>query len=182
MPDSYPKPHCSFWQTCFPQIRLKPHHFIKIVVELVTMPDIIPDSEIKSLLEEDKPLPDNWRVTIKLRRKRGHYERQLNVTGEDGTKFHLIVRKSMRNEFDFSVILAAQLPNSNRIFRLRRYNGLSHEHTNRIEHEVFYDFHIHYATQRYQELGMNEDSYAARTDRYENYGGLSAAQSKMGIS
>lgn len=129
------------------------------------MSDIILDSEIKSLLEEEKPLPDNWRVAIKLRKKRGHYERQFSVTGKNGTVFHLIARKSMRNEFDFSVSLAAQLPNSNRIFGLRRYNGLSHEHTNRIEHEVFYDFHIHYATKRYQEFGMSEDSFAVRTDR-----------------
>ena len=142
------------------------------------MSDIILDSEINSLLEEEKPLPNNWRVAIKLRKKRGHYERQLSVTSENGTIFHLIVRKSMKNEFDFSVIVAAQLPNSNRIFRLRRYNGLSHEHTNRIEGEVFYDFHIHYATQRYQKLGMNEDSYAGRTDRYGDYeGALSCAVS-----
>jgi len=140
------------------------------------MSDIILDSEVKSLLEEGKLLPVNWRGAIKLRAKRGHYERQLIVIGENGTKFHLIVRKSMKNEFDFSVILAAQLPNSNRIFRIRRYNGLSHEHTNRIEREVFYDFHIHYATQRYQEFGMNEDSFAARTDRYGDYeGALSCA-------
>jgi hypothetical protein len=43
---------------------------------------------------------------------------------------------------------------------LRRHNGKSHEHTNQIEAGAFYDFHIHRATERYQELGMREDAYA----------------------
>ncbi len=77
----------------------------------------------------------------------------------------------MCNELDFSVILAVQRPQSNRFFRLRRYNGLSHEHTNRIERETFYDYHIHHATERYQEIGMHEDSFATPTDRYANYEG-----------
>lgn len=77
----------------------------------------------------------------------------------------------MSNEFDFSVIIAVQLHNSNRIFRLRRYNGLSHIHTNRIECETFYDYHIHIATERYQELGMREESYAIPTDRYLSFEG-----------
>ena len=52
------------------------------------------------------------------------------------------------------------------MFRLRRQNGRSHEHTNQIEDETFYDFHIHIATERYQELGAREDAYARPTDRY----------------
>ena len=54
------------------------------------------------------------------------------------------------------------------MLRLRRYNGKSHEHTNKIESETFYDFHIHSATERYQDLGMREDSFALPTDRYSN--------------
>ncbi|MCY4661719.1 MAG: hypothetical protein OXF93_18215 [Acidobacteria bacterium] len=57
-------------------------------------------------------------------------------------------------------------PQSTQVFRLRRYNGRSHQHTNQIEDEVFYDFHIHFATERYQELGAREDAYALPTDRY----------------
>ena len=43
------------------------------------------------------------------------------------------------------------------------------EHTNRIERQTFYDFHIHMATERYQQLGNRdprEDAYAEVTDRY----------------
>lgn len=56
------------------------------------------------------------------------------------------------------------------MFRLRRYNGKSHVHTNRIEKEKsFYDFHIHEATELYQQHGMREDAFARPTQRYNDY-------------
>ena len=81
----------------------------------------------------------------------------------------MIVRQSSNNPLDFSVILAVRVEQSNRLFRLRRYNGKSHEHRNLIENEVFYDFHIHTATARYQGLGTREDAYAEPTNRYGDY-------------
>ena len=70
---------------------------------------------------------------------------------------------------DFSIILAVCPVDSNQVFRLRRHNGKSHEHTNQIERSEFYDFHIHMATERYQYLGMREDAYAEPTDRYGDF-------------
>ena len=35
----------------------------------------------------------------------------------------------------------------------------------------FYDFHIHVATERYQEFGTREDAYAEPTDRYGDFHG-----------
>jgi hypothetical protein len=35
-----------------------------------------------------------------------------------------------------------------------------------LENGKFFDFHIHYATQRYQDAGRKEESYAEGTDRY----------------
>lgn len=90
----------------------------------------------------------------------------MDIQGAHGSKFRLILRQSVFNPLDFSVILAYCTPTTNRIFRLRRYNGRSHEHTNRIEGDRFYDFHIHMATERYQELGMSEDAYAEPTERF----------------
>lgn len=56
------------------------------------------------------------------------------------------------------------------MFHLKRYDGKSHEHTNPIEDEKFYDFHIHTATERYQNYGNGEeDKYAYQTDRFSNY-------------
>ena len=77
----------------------------------------------------------------------------------------------MLNTLDFSAILAVHIPQSNRLFRLRRYNGKSHEHTNSIEGDTFYGYHIHTATERYQEIGAREDAYAEVTDRYNDLDG-----------
>jgi len=63
------------------------------------------------------------------------------------------------------------MPGSNVLFRLRRYNGRSHQHTNRIEGNTFYDFHIHMATERYQVAGYEEYHYAETTDRFADLGG-----------
>ena len=75
------------------------------------------------------------------------------------------------NHLDFSIILAVQIPQSNQLFRLQRYNGNSHQHTNLIEKETFRDFHIHRATERYQLVGVREDAYATPTARYGDFDG-----------
>jgi len=129
------------------------------------------DSEIALLMQERKPLPNDWRSHLQLRSKRGHRERDLELRGDKGNEFRLILRQNKINPLDFSIILAVRVPGSNRLFRLRRYNGKSHEHTNHIEGETFYDFHIHMATERYQELGTREDAYAERTDRFGDFHG-----------
>ena len=85
-----------------------------------------------------------------------------------GGAFRIILRRNILNALDFSAILAVHIPQSNRLFRLRRYNGKSHEHTNSIERDNFYDYHIHMATERYQEIGAHEDAYAEITNRYDD--------------
>ncbi len=129
------------------------------------------DQDIQALVEERKPLPTDVRKRIELRAKRGHRERELDVKGANGNVFRVIVRQSMSNAIDFSIILAYCPKETNRIFRLRRYNGSSHEHTNKIERTRFSGFHVHMATQRYQELGGDEDSYAERTVRFSDLNG-----------
>ena len=127
------------------------------------------DQEIESLVLEHKPLPAEWRSRTQMVTKRGHKERHLDVTGVGGSEFRMILRQSTVNVVDFSVILAVRVPQSSQVFRLRRYNGRSHEHTNHIEGGSFYDFHIHLATERYQEMGAREDAYAEPTDRYGTF-------------
>lgn len=130
------------------------------------------DEQISLLIKERKLLPKNWQIPINFLDRRGHKKRDLNIAGESGTEFRLILRQSMVNPLDFSIILAVRVPRSNRLFRLRRYNGKSHEHTNSIEKETFYDFHIHAATERYQELeNKKEEKYAEITDRYSDFNG-----------
>lgn len=127
------------------------------------------DNEIESMIKERKPLPDKYRSKMQLRNKNGHKERELDVTGVNGTQYRLILRQSDFNSLDFSIILVVNQPDSNQAFRLRRYNGKSHEHTNKIEGNTFYDFHIHYATERYQDSGFREDAFAEATNRYADF-------------
>lgn len=130
---------------------------------------ILSDDDIAHLLAEKKPLPDDYRSKIQVRPKMGHKERELEVKGVNGSDFRLILRQSVINPLDFSIILVYRPPKSNQLFRLRRYNGKSHEHTNSIEVETFYDFHIHEATERYQEIGAREDTYAQPTTRFSDF-------------
>lgn len=126
------------------------------------------DIEISALLAEAKQLPADYRSRIQARPKRGHKERELALSGAAGGDFQLIVRESLINPVDFSIILGCFPPGSQTLFRLRRYNGRSHEHTNKIERQTFYDFHRHTATERYQASGFREDAFAEPTDRFHD--------------
>jgi len=127
------------------------------------------DWEIEELIKERKPLPEDYPKCIQFKPKLGHEEYELAVKGENDNDFRLILRQSESNPLNFSVILGILPANTNKLFRLRRYNGRSHEHSNKIEKETFYDFHIHMATERYQEFGQREDSYAEVTDRFADF-------------
>jgi hypothetical protein len=133
------------------------------------MVDILSDQDIERLVKEKKSLPADYQGKIKVRPKRGHKERELDIKGEDGNDFRLILRQSLFNPLDFSVILVYRPAQSNILFRLRRYNGKSHEHTNPIEGGTFYDYHIHQATERYQQMGAREDTYAEPTNRFSEF-------------
>lgn len=127
---------------------------------------LLSEEDIERLVAERKPLPDNYRASIQVKPKRGHKERQLMLSGKDGDEFLLLLRQSDFNQLDFSAILCYRVADSTQLFRLRRYNGKSHEHTNKLEGYTFYDFHVHYATERYQDSGLREDSFAEPTNRY----------------
>lgn len=136
------------------------------------MANLLTDAEIATLLAEQKNLPADWRKRLALKQKHGHSESELDITGSKGSEFRLMRRRSDLNPLDFSVILAYRAPGSNQLFRLKRYNGRSHEHSNRLERGApFYDFHIHTATERYQQSGRREDSFAEPTNRYADIEG-----------
>jgi hypothetical protein len=131
------------------------------------MPKILSDTEIQALLTELKLLPPDYEARINPKPKRGHNEREIELTGNDGNDFRLIIRQSILNVFDFSVILAYLPKQTTQVFRVRRYNGKSHEHSNILERQSpFYGFHIHTATERYQNAMMREDWFAEITHRY----------------
>lgn len=123
------------------------------------------DKEIAALIGDPKPEVSLAELLPK-RAKRGHVEQERQVEGRSGAKFHLIVRQNVKVPTDFSVILAYAMPTVHRRFRLRRHNGASHHHSNKLEGNVVEGPHVHFATQRYQEAGFKEDAYAVATDEY----------------
>ena len=127
---------------------------------------IYSDQEIEALIQERKVLPDDWHnILLGANSTKG----DLVVTGDNGNNFRIIARHNDTQPLDFSVILTVTVPLSNRQFRLRRYNGWTNPHYNSIEKEEVHGFHIHYATERYQQRGLDADAYARATDRYSDF-------------
>ncbi len=92
---------------------------------------VLNDARIQALIAEPKPTVEPAALmptTIKGR----HRERQESVRGGDGSGFRLIVRQAMLDLSDFSVILGYEVAETTGLFRLRRHNGDSHEHSNRL--------------------------------------------------
>lgn len=134
------------------------------------MTPIFSDQEIAGLIKERKILSNNTGSKFRKTSHRGNNKYRLNVTGEDGNEFQVIVRMSMFNKLNFSVILGVKVPPPKKFFRLKRYNG-NHEHTNTIEDEKINGFHIHTATERYQVNSVREENYAELTERYTDVNG-----------
>lgn len=132
------------------------------------LPTPLKDEEIRQLIEEVKTIPSGLRPVPAMSERNQHRRKDYEITAESGNSFVICLRQSMMNTFDFSVILGYKVPGLNTIFRLRRYNGKSHYHTNTIEKQTFRDFHIHTATERYQRSGGKEDHFAVVDRRYSD--------------
>lgn len=119
-------------------------------------------------------LPSGYReglIGAKMKIEDVHKRGELKITGEEGDVFYVDTRISKLNPFDFSVILVYEFKETTATFNLRRYNGKTSIHTNRIEGDEIQGFHIHYATERYQDQEFKEEAYAESTDRYTDLGG-----------
>lgn len=128
---------------------------------------VLDDARIQALIAEPKPTVEPAALmptTIKGR----HRERQESVRGGNGSGFRLIVRQAMLDLSDFSVILGYEVAETTGLFRLRRHNGDSHDHSNRLEGSIVRGYHVHVATERYQLAGFGEDGYAEATNSYED--------------
>jgi len=132
---------------------------------------VLTDKEISELVQERKKFPTNYESLFQTREKKGHKERELTLQRSDSSQFKVILRQNSVNPLDFSLILAYIPPKTTALFRLRRYNGKSHQHTNKIERETFYKFHIHEATERYQLAGFDEDGFAVVSPEYADIRG-----------
>ena len=130
---------------------------------------ILSDIEIKNLIEDVKPMSVKSirNINPKLKEKRMHKEAELNIVSETERNFKLIIRVNTIDMFDFSIILM-YTDEQGKSYILRRYNG-KHPHKNKLEGTTLWDFHIHYATERYQQQGYRIESYAETTDSYSNW-------------
>jgi hypothetical protein len=131
---------------------------------------ILSDAQIGDLVAEPKPAT-TLASLIPQTRKGMHREARVDLVGRSDSAFRLMVRQATLDPDDFSVILAYEPASSTAIFRLRRHNGSSHDHSNRIEGTLVTGFHVHVATERYQAAGFKEDGYAQATNSYGNLPG-----------
>ncbi len=120
------------------------------------------DQEITELINERKVLPDNWRIQL-------NKNNSLYIFGGNGNRFRIITNLNTKYPSDFSVILAVISPKTGADFRIRRYNGMHKRvHRNKIEKQKICGYHIHFATERYQARGYDEEAYAEKTNRYNS--------------
>ena len=130
------------------------------------------DIEIQDLVNEPKHINQSVSSLIKslkIKKGRSPHMRQNSYkfprkNGEG--EWQLYIRLNSKYPLDFSCGLEFIPENRKEGFRLRRYNGKSHFHTNQLEKETFQDFHIHIATEKYQRSSYKDDHYAEPTDRY----------------
>ena len=142
------------------------------------MTRVLIDKEIAALLSERKPLPSNWQARLSVRSKanQAFQQREMDVTGDDGHEFRIILRRNTLNLLDFSLVLTL-VDADGADYILVRFNGRHpSQHTNKWEklkklpNAVFRNrFHIHRATERYQVDGFEIDGYAEPTDNYDSF-------------
>ena len=117
------------------------------------------------------------RLDLKDKAHFQHKEREIDITGSDDNLFRVIIRQNKLNILDFSIILTLREKDSNAEYNLVRFNGKHpSRHTNKWEkenkqqnHTFAPAFHIHGATQRYQENGYKIDGYAEVTTKYSDF-------------
>ena len=137
------------------------------------------DGEIQDLIDEPKTMGCSVDSLLSgMKSKLGgkgvsHLQNSRKFPRSNGVGEWLIyLRRSKEYMFDFSCGLKFIPKGRKQAFTLIRYNGKSHYHTNRLENEnPFYDFHIHRATEKYQNSSYGEEHYAIPTERYADIHG-----------
>jgi len=130
---------------------------------------VLSEGEIADLLAEPKVLPENFRARLRRRtsrRKPNERVGKLDVVGERGNKFRLIVRVNDLIYNNFSVLIV-WLSSSGEKTLLVRCNGFHERHVNRMEKTIIPSdtCHVHTITERYQNFGK-PDGFAEETFSY----------------
>lgn len=126
---------------------------------------LVTDAEVMTFIGDKKVIPKDFNPKFKEGEGKVSFEHE--VIAESGNTYKIIIRRSKINPMDFSVIFGIHLGGN--LFRIKRYNGNSHIHINRLEKMQIAGFYIHTATQRYQECGFREEGYAEATTKYHDW-------------
>lgn len=126
------------------------------------------DEDIRQMIELKKTLPKKEiQKLLNPKQEYGHYRSEAKLCAESSCDFILKIRKSIYDEFDFSVILSV-ITTEGYAFNLIRCNGSSHAHRNVIEGTRITGTHRHIATQRYIEAGLDAEGFAENIDSYNS--------------
>lgn len=123
----------------------------------------ITDREIAELVAVRKEIQSGSSVPTD---KGSHLQKNFEAISEDGHRFSIYTRQSKKIANHFSCGLLWHLPSGEKL-TLRRYNGPSHLHVNRLEStDTSNRCHVHMATERYIQALRKPEGYAEPTDRY----------------
>jgi len=136
------------------------------------------DAEIDALVREPKfsghSVDSILRsMSAKTGKEKLHMQTSITFARSNGTdKWLIYLRSSTKKPLDFSCGIEFISARMQAKLTIRRYNGKSHEHTNKLENmDPFYDFHIHQATERYQRSHHDDDTFAMPTNLYVDFPG-----------
>jgi len=139
---------------------------------------VLSETEIDSLLGEEKRLPLEWerRVQVRPKSNQSFKERGFEIEGVSGSHFRVVLRQSNLNPLDFSIILLFR-DSEGTEYRLIRFNGRHPSgHTTKWEKRrarpnsgFRNECHVHRATERYQLEGLDIDGYAEVTHDYDSF-------------
>lgn len=130
------------------------------------------DDKIGDLLNCNKKVVN---PNVRRKEKEGHEQFNFRVIALDdsGHEFELYKRQNLREgmEDDFSCGISWLAPNGETL-TLKRYNGSSHNHPNKIENtKLGNNSHIHIATEKYIQANRKPEGFAEITDRYNTLDG-----------
>ena len=136
---------------------------------------IYTDDQIEELISKLKVFDGN---VPKMKNDNGSNRLSIEIKIDQNETFYVKLRQNTvadnpNASQDFSAILAYEdKRNKDGGVILRRYNGSSHKHQNKIEGNVIeYVTHRHEATERYQLLHDKIDGYAVTDDRFTDLTG-----------
>lgn len=134
------------------------------------------NNEIYNLIDEHKTIDS---ATIRSAHKEQNFKNKQNLSFKiwehelqtvGGNVFRIKIHRNKRFIDNFSVIFQ-YIDENEKSFNLKRYNGIHAPHINTIEKNRVQGFHIHTATERYQEKNLHIEAYAEETDQYSDWKG-----------